>query len=242
MIKRLLLILLLVATPALAIDFPPLTGRVIDQAGLLSPAAERQLTDLLAAHEARSGNQVVVATLKSLGGMEIEEYGYQLGRHWGIGRKEKSNGVLLIVAPAERQVRIEVGYGLEGLLTDALSSTIINQTILPEFRAGRLEQGIVTGTRAILAVLEGDPNAPRAMAPRSQQKEPERIPFVAIVIMIVIFLLAMRSRLFRSVLLGMLLSGGGGRGGGFGGGFGGGGGGFSGGGGSFGGGGASGRW
>lgn len=235
MIRRLLLILVLLTAPAFALDFPALTGRVVDQAELLSPAAERQLTDLLAAHEARGGNQVVVATLKSLGGTDIADYGYQLGRHWGIGRKEKSNGVLLIVAPAERQVRIEVGYGLEGTLTDALAGTIINQTILPEFRAGRIEPGIVTGTRAILAVLEGDPSAPRAMAPRAQQEE-ERIPFVAIVIFIAIFLLAMRSRLLRSILLGMLLSGGG-RGGKFGRG-----GGFSGGGGSFGGGGASGRW
>lgn len=81
-------------------------------------------------------NQVVVATIPSLEGQEIEEYGYRLGRHWGIGQKDKNNGVLLIVAPQERRVRIEVGYGLEGTLTDALSSRIVKQEILPWFRKG----------------------------------------------------------------------------------------------------------
>jgi len=101
--------------------FPTLTGRVVDDANLLSPEDEQTLTQELKDLEDKSSDQLVVVTLPSLQGYEIEDYGYQLGRHWGIGTKELDNGVLLIVAPNERKVRIEVGYGLEPILTDALS-------------------------------------------------------------------------------------------------------------------------
>lgn len=136
-------------------SFPPLTGRVVDNAGLLTPAVRQQLSQRLAAHEQETTNQVVVVTLPSLQGYTIEDYGYQLGRHWGIGQKEHNNGALLIVAPNERKVRIEVGYGLEGQLTDALSHDIIQNRILPQFRQGKFEQGIVAGTDAILAAIGG---------------------------------------------------------------------------------------
>ena len=135
--------------------FPELTGRVVDQADLLPSLTESQLTRKLAEHENATSNQVVVVTLPSLQGYTIEEFGYQLGRYWGIGQAEQNNGVLLIVAPKERKVRIEVGYGLEGKLTDALSHNIIQTKILPNFRQNHYDTGIVQGTDAILAALQG---------------------------------------------------------------------------------------
>lgn len=136
-------------------EFPALSGRVVDQANLLSPQAERQLTVMLSQHEEATSNQVVVVTLSSLGGYEIADYGYQLGREWGIGQKGRDNGVLLIVAPNERKVRIEVGYGLEGSLTDARSKQIIETEITPRFKKKDMEGGIIAGIRAILGTIEG---------------------------------------------------------------------------------------
>ncbi len=137
-------------------DFPALTGRVVDGANLLSPADEQELTDELRALEDKSSDQVVVVTLPSLQGYSIEDYGYRLGRNWGIGTAKLNNGVLLIVAPNERKVRIEVGYGLEGTLTDALSKIIIENAILPKFRAGDYAGGIKDGVADIIKVLTGD--------------------------------------------------------------------------------------
>ncbi|MBJ7409930.1 MAG: TPM domain-containing protein, partial [Phenylobacterium sp.] len=114
---------LVLPTVALAApNFPPLTGRVVDNAEILSPAAEARLTQELATLEQQTAHQLVVATLPDLQGYEIEDYGYQLLRTWGVGRKEQDDGAILIVAPNQRKVRIEVGYGLEPVLTDALSS------------------------------------------------------------------------------------------------------------------------
>src|SRR5689334_16592367 len=112
-----------IAAPALAAPtFPPLTGRVVDDAHVLDDATTTQLTAKLEDLEQRTGRQLVVVTLPSLQGYEIEDYGYQLGRAWGIGQKKLNNGVLFIIAPNEHATRIEVGYGLEPILTDALSS------------------------------------------------------------------------------------------------------------------------
>ena len=135
--------------------FPELTGRVVDRADILDAQAEARLTRLLSTHEERTGNQVVVVTLASLQGYAIEDFGVRLGRHWGIGRAGVDDGVLLIVAPAERAVRIEVGYGLEGTLTDALAATIIQTEILPVFRSGDLQGGVLIGIQAILGALSG---------------------------------------------------------------------------------------
>ena len=148
--------LLLAVSPALALDFPTLTGRVVDEANVLDPAARAALTDKLAALEAKTTDQLVVVTLKSLQGTSIEDYGVELGRRWQIGQKDKNNGVLLIVAPTERKVRIEVGYGLEGELTDAVSRLIIENAILPRFRAGDFAGGITRGVDDIISVLTGD--------------------------------------------------------------------------------------
>lgn len=154
---RVLACLLIGATAVQAanLDFPNLSGRVVDDANIISSAVHRELSDALAAHEDKTTNQVVVVTTPSLQGQTIEDFGYQLGRHWGIGQKDRNNGVLLIVAPNERKVRIEVGYGLEDRLTDAVSKLIIERDIIPEFRAGRMEDGILAGARRIVSVLDG---------------------------------------------------------------------------------------
>ena len=142
--------------PALALDFPVLTGRVVDAAGILDGGARAALTQKLDELEAKTTDQLVVVTLKSLQGTSVEDFGVELGRRWQIGQKGKNNGVLLIVAPNERQVRIEVGYGLEGALTDAVSRLIIENAITPRFRAGDFAGGITRGVDDIISVLTGD--------------------------------------------------------------------------------------
>ena len=154
-----LLLLAAWAPPASAVaaepDFPALTGRVVDNASILSAATIQNLTGMLEKHEQATGEQVVVVTLKSLDGYPIEDFGYQLGRHWGIGQKGKNTGAMLIVVPSEHKVRIEVGYGLEGKLTDAISRTIIEGDIVPNFRRGDFNAGVLAGTGSILSVLGG---------------------------------------------------------------------------------------
>lgn len=145
------------ATLALAApDYPALKGRIVDAASLLSQDAAARIDGKLAAHEAKTGDQLVVATVPSLQGVTIEDYANGLFRHWRLGQAKTNNGVLLIVAPNERKVRIEVGYGLEGALTDALSSTIITTAITPKFRTGDFAGGIEAGADAILSILDGD--------------------------------------------------------------------------------------
>lgn len=255
-----LLLAVVFATAAAAqLRFPDLIGRVVDNAGLLSTSAKERLTTWLAGLEAAKRYQVVVVTLPDLQGRSIEDYGYQLGRHWGIGESGKNTGALLIVAPNQRDVRIEVGYGLEGTLTDALSRAILERDVLPAFRGGSYEQGILAGTASILRTLGYEP--PQAdRAPSGGQVWGPRAPYgsrtassgsgnwigllLLAAIFIVITILRNRNpgwggrRFRRNSIFGT------GGFGGFPGGFGGGGsgGGFRGGGGSFGGGGASGKW
>jgi uncharacterized protein len=234
------------SAPAAELKFPPLTGRVVDDAGILNAATTGQLDEMLAQHERTSGEQVVVATVGSLQGHSIEDYGYQLGRAWGIGQKGKNTGAILLVAPTERKVRIEVGYGLEGQLTDAISHVIIENQITPQFRSGDFNGGVLAGTGAILRALGDDAAAnlhpELEQVPQASDYSTQLSPttFVMLIFfLIVIFLLMRRSRYPY-----LMRRGGGpysGSGGFFGGGSSGGGG-FSGGGGSFGGGGASGGW
>ncbi|HEY5346889.1 MAG TPA: TPM domain-containing protein, partial [Rhizomicrobium sp.] len=143
----------LIAPAAAAPTFPALTGRVVDDANILSPETKAELNDKLAALEAKTSRQLVVVTLPSLQGYDIADYGYQLGRAWGIGQKKLDNGALLIVAPNEHRVRIEVGYGLEPILTDALSSVIEQSAILPKFRSGDYNGGVMAGVDALVAQL-----------------------------------------------------------------------------------------
>jgi uncharacterized protein len=238
----LLLGLLLPAAAGWAAEpvYPALTGRIVDEAAILSPGTRARLTEMLAEHEQKTGQQIVVVTLKSLQGLTIEDFGYQLGRHWGIGEKDKNTGALLITAPAERKVRIEVGYGLEGQLTDATSRIIIENDILPAFRRGDFNSGILDGTAAILRLLggSGEARGPASRGAGQAAQNSETIIDGLFIVAIWIFVWWMLWRRRAGSMLPFFLLGGGTRqSGGFGGG-----GGFSGGGGSFGGGGATGSW
>jgi uncharacterized protein len=151
--------------------FPPLTGRIVDEARILSAADKAELETTLRELEGKSSDQIVIYTAPSLQGYEIEELGYRLGRFWKIGQQGVNNGIVLIIAPNERKVRIEVGRGLEPLMTDSMSSTIIQNTILPGFRRGDFPGGIKAGVRDIKDVLLGDAEEvkkrARALKPRS---------------------------------------------------------------------------
>ncbi|MGA9723560.1 MAG: TPM domain-containing protein [Candidatus Binatus sp.] len=263
----LILLLLILASPALATGpkFPPLTGRIVDDAGILNFHTRHELTLMLAEHERTTGDQVVVVTVGSLQRYPIEEFGYELGRYWGIGQKGKNNGALLIVAPNEHKVRIEVGYGLEGELTDAKSRAIIDNYILPSFKRGDFNFGVLAGATEMVRALGGNPpdeGVPATWFPQNNSAPagfgslfhpPDRKASVALALFFLIPLIG------TVLLMGALVSsphkvqwdsnngwdsdrgfGGGSSSGG--GSSGGGGGGFSGGGGSFGGGGASGSW
>ena len=225
--------------------FPALTGRVVDGAGLLSPEDRDALTSELKALEDRSSDQLVVVTLPSLQGYPIEDFGYQLGRHWGIGKAELNNGVLLIVAPNERKVRIEVGYGLEPILTDALTRIIIENGILPRFRAGDYPGGIKDGVRDITLALTGDAAELEARARARHDADEPAVDWFTVIFWTIIVLWIVYSLYNSTGTVGSTgrrggrSSWGGGSGGG---GWSSGGGGFSGGGGGFGGGGSSGSW
>ncbi len=260
----LILISLSAPVTSLAADpvFPDLSGRVVDDADILDSAQETELSRLLERHETATTNQVVVVTLKSLQGYAIEEFGYRLGRHWGIGQKDGDNGALLIIAPNERQVRIEVGYGLEGQLTDAISKPIIELAIIPAFRDGDYAAGTKAGVLGMVAALEGDTTRPQVDPTRLQddatsRKETGPFAFILFIIylaalgagMVMMYINAPKQdppetsgrapnlrnhlKLYSFGGLGSRRRGGTGAGSG---------GGFRGGGGSFGGGGASGRW
>jgi uncharacterized protein len=252
------LLALLVLPAAAEPKFPELTGRIVDEAGLLSGEDYAALNAELAALEEKSTDQLAVVTLKSLQGYPIEDFGYQLGRKWGIGQKGKDNGVLLIVAPNERKVRIEVGRGLEPVLTDALSSVIVQNAILPAFRSGDYPAGIRAGVRDIKDVLLGDAEAvkDRAKAAERRNSQSDTIQLILFLFWAALIVYIIWA-VYRSSLSGQNVAGGRGRrrggpvvvpgdsgswGGGWSGGGDSGGGGWSGGGGDFGGGGSSGSW
>ena len=243
---------------ALAYAFPPLTGRIVDEAHIVPQPVVGSITAKLAALEAKSGIQLVVATVKSLSGDEIEPYANALFRAWGLGEKTQNNGVLLLVAPNEHKVRIEVGYGLEGTLTDALSKIIITNAMVPRFKTGDFGGGIERGVDDIITVLTTDSSEwqkrPDLRIVRNQDSTLDELsPFIVFgLFLLVLFLLTPRRERgnFLSFLLGMVMSSDSGRyrggyyGDRYGSGWGGrwSNGGFSGGGGSSGGGGASGSW
>lgn len=232
-----------------AANFPALTGRIVDQANIIPAATRAAIEPKLVSLEAKSGIQLVVATVNSLDGEEIEPYANELFRTWKLGEKSKNNGVLLLVAPHEHRVRIEVGYGLEGTLTDALSKIIIANAITPRFKAGDFGGGISRGVDDIITVLTTDSSEwqQRPAVRLDHQQNTDPLSWLLIAVVVGLGLLCIVSPGFRwlamNILLNILFSSGSSRGGG---GFSGGGssdgGGFSGGGGSSGGGGASGSW
>jgi uncharacterized protein len=235
-------------------SFPSLSGRVVDQAQVLDAAARTRIEGKLEQLESKTSTQLVVATLSSLQGYDIADYGYRLGRSWGIGQKGKNNGAILLVAPNERKVRIEVGYGLEGTITDAVSRLIIENAILPRFRTGDFPGGIERGVDDLVLLLSGNAEDFKRRA-AEQQNRPSgttgAASFAFVILLIAIWFIVFVRRSQRSGYAGrqsppIWFPTGGSRyrdgwpGGGWS--SGGSGGGFSGGGGSFGGGGASGSW
>jgi uncharacterized protein len=238
---------LVLLTPAWAAPkFPALTGRVVDEASILSSETKTDLTQKLAALEQKTSRQLVVVTLASLQGYEISDYGYQLGRAWGIGQKGLNNGILFIVAPNEHKTRIEVGYGLEPIVTDAFSSVVIQTQVLPKFRGGDFNGGVEAGVDALIQQLSLDTSEAerRAAVAEQQLRHQDNGSGGGLVgFLVILFIFIAISRIFGGwALLPFLFMGGGRGGGGYGGGWSGGGGGFGGGGGSFGGGGSSGSW
>ena len=258
------LALSLLAPPAVAQSFPALTGRVVDQADIIPPAEEARLTAQLEALETTSRHQLVVATVRDLEGHDIADYGYRLGRQWQIGDKEKDDGVIFLIAPNERRMTIAVGYGLEPVLTDALSGRIIRDDVTPRFKANDYSGGIQAGVDAIARQIQLPPEEAQARAAAAAAEERDRasggdiggLIFIGFIVFF-FFILPMLSRIGRRgrkhrrhrpwggapiIVWGGNDWGSGSGGSSWGGGSWGGGGGFSGGGGSFGGGGASGGW
>ena len=189
-----LLVLLLVAvlaTFALAQPkFPALTGRVVDEANLLSGEDKRTLEAELKALEEKSTDQLVVYTTRSLQGYPIEDFGYQLGRAWKLGQKGKDNGAILIVAPNDRKVRIEVGRGLEPQLTDVMTKLIIENAILPAFRRGDFVAGIKAGVRDIRDVMLGDAEAVKQRARGAAKRTNDSGGGIAVAVLILFVLVA----------------------------------------------------
>ena len=255
--NKLLIILLVMSflTVSLnALSVPSLTGRVVDNAGVLSTSAEKELNRYLESLEQSTGSQLAVLTIPSLKGDSLEDYSIRVTDEWKLGQSGKDNGVLLLVALEERKIRIEVGYGLEGQLTDAKSGYIIRNLIAPYFKEGDYASGIMVGIQSIGGVISGGEDITPSRIQESRTEHSSRsLPLNFIIILFVIFLnsfgrIGRRGGLLRMLFWGSLFSNAsrsrGGFGGGWssgGGGFGGGGG-FSGGGGGFGGGGASGGW
>jgi uncharacterized protein len=222
-------------------NFPPLTGRVVDAANLLSSDVKTILENRLRDYEEQSGHQVAIATVPSLEGYDIRDYGNQLFRKYALGDKSRNDGVLVLVAPAEHKVSIEVGYGLEGDLTDAMSRIIIENAMIPKFKTGDWAGGLYAGLDDIQKVVGGQGDQVVKQA-QSQSSGNPQDAIIFVIFFIIVLIIIFRTSHGRGVIF-LPGPGGGFGGGGFsgGGGFGGGGG-FSGGGGSSGGGGASGGW
>ena len=239
--------LLLLLGAALA-EYPALSGRVVDAAGILKAETKASLTQKLQALEDKSGIQLVVATVPSLDGQDIAPYAIELARKWGLGEKSKSNGLLLLVAPKEHRVRFEVGDGLEGTMTDVVTKVIISNAIAPRFKQNDFDGGIVRGVDDAITALTTDASdwVKHQPQPRRQSNDSGiagLLPIIFLLIFVfIVFSSARRGGYGPNVVFIPSGSRGGWSGGGGGWSGGGGGGGFSGGGGSFSGGGASGSW
>ena len=197
--------IILLATPAAALDVPPLAGQVVDQARVLPPSTVESITAQLAAHETKSSNQVAVLIVPTLDGDTIEEFSHRVATAWKLGQKGTDNGVLLLVAIQERKVRIEVGYGLEGALTDARSAQIIRHEIVPRFRAGDIAGGVTAGVQAILRTIEGTYQAPERAQPQSDSDVMGQV-VIAVIVGLMVGLALMNVHRFIGPIAGAGLS------------------------------------
>ncbi len=188
------LLALLVAAVALAAPkYPELTGRVVDQAGVLQASTRAGLTSKLRDLEDKSGIQLVVATIRSLEGGDVETYANGLFRYWKLGEAKKNNGVLFLIAPNDRKMRIEVGYGLEGTLTDALSKVIIASAVTPKFKAGDYNAGVESGVDGIIEILSGDKSEWAKKLPAPPSLFDEMLPLLIFALFVFIFIMMARS-------------------------------------------------
>ena len=188
--------LALFALPAAAQNFPPLTGRVVDQANLLRPEQKIDLDSKLSALEAQSGRQFVVATVNTLEGREIDEYTYLLGRHWKIGDEQRDDGAVMVVAPKERKVWISSGYGAGGYLTDSVTGRIVREAILPRFKAGDMGGGIIAGAERVIEVMKLPPEEAARQAQQAGAADRKRgrsgVNFLPVIFIVVIFFMIIR--------------------------------------------------
>jgi uncharacterized protein len=184
---------LLFAAAIAAPNYPALTGRIVDQAGVIPEATRASLQGKLKDLEDKSGIQLVVATIKTLDGYDVETYANGLFRYWKLGEAKKNNGVLFLVAPSERKMRIEVGYGLEGTLTDALSKVILASAVAPKFKARDYGAGIERGVEGIIEILSGDSAEwVKKAAPEAPLFE-QYLPLLIFALFIFIFIMMARS-------------------------------------------------
>jgi uncharacterized protein len=190
-------VMMLASFAVLAANFPALTGRVVDDANVIAPQARTSLEAKLKDLEDKSGIQLVVATVPSLDDQDVESYANGLFRAWKLGEKQKNNGVLLLVAPRERKVRIEVGYGLEGTLTDAISKLIITNAVVPRFKANDYAGGIDRGVDDIIAVLTTDSADWQARPHLRVDDQPSLVdaagPLLVLIIFAILFLTMMHN-------------------------------------------------
>lgn len=184
---------LLDGLPAGALEIPPLTGRIVDLAGVLPPAVAEELSAHLQAHEAKTTNQVAVLIVPSLEGEPLFDFSHRVATTWDLGRKGTDNGALLLIAIKDRKVRVEVGYGLEEVLTDARSAQIIRSEIVPRFRTGDFSGGITAGVHAILKTIEGTYKAEARSATSSPSSETFNNAAFAVILGVVIGLLLARA-------------------------------------------------
>jgi uncharacterized protein len=240
----------LLASPmaALARELPALTARVNDYANVLPPERAAALEAKLAEHERRSGQQFALLTVASLEGAAIEQFAIDVAEQWKLGDKKRDDGLLLVLAPNERKVRIEVGYGLEGVIPDAIAARVIREVLTPAFKQNDYAGGLEAAFVVLINHAGGDGGAMPAAQPQTQRKR-QKFALLPLLLPFLLFFFLSRLGGRGGRRRGMWMMGpgfgaglGGGFGGGRGGGFGGGGGGFGGGGGGFGGGGASGSW
>lgn len=204
----LLLLALLFAAPGSAQNFPPLTGRVVDQANLLRPEQKVDLESKLSALEAQSGRQFVVATVNSLDGRDVSDYSLLLFRNWKLGDEKRDDGALMVVAPKERKVWITTGYGAGAYLTDSVTGRIVREAILPRFKAGDMGGGIIAGADRVIEVMQLPPEEAARQAQASAAAEKKRgrssgvASFIPVVFIVIIFFM---------VIGGISRAGGGGR-------------------------------
>lgn len=190
-------IVLLVPLTAHALDVPLLKGRVNDYADMLSSSTEGQLDLLLQNLEASDATQIVVLTVPSLEGDSLEDFSMRVAEQWKIGQKNLDNGAILLIAKADRKLRIEVGYGLEGRLTDLMAGRIISNIIVPRFKAGQIDQGVIAGAQAMVAAVRGEFTATEAPSRRRGQDHRSGNGFFGL--MLALFFLNVLGRLRRSL-------------------------------------------